>query len=60
MEELRASPSKLWTIEELDKVLKKLKSNKTRDPHGLINEIFKPGVIGEDLKLALLSLFNSK
>ena len=40
------------------KVLKKLKTNKTRDPHGLINEIFKPGVIGLDLKLAILNLFS--
>ena len=55
--ELRASKSKLWTIEDLEKVLNKLKSNKTRDPHGLINELFKPGVIGEDLKVALLYLF---
>jgi hypothetical protein len=39
-------------------VLKKLKNNKTRDPQGLINEIFKPGVIGMDLKLAILNLFN--
>ena len=50
LEELRASPSKLWKMEDLEKVLKNLKSNKTRDPHGLINELFKPGVIGEDLK----------
>ena len=58
IEELRASPSKVWTMEDLDKVLKNLKSNKTRDPHGLINEIFKPGVIGEDLKKGILELFN--
>ena len=38
--------------------MKKLKNNKTRDPHGLINDIFKPGIIGEDLKLAMLNLFN--
>ena len=43
----------------MEKVLKKLKTNKTRDPHGLINEIFKPGVVGEDLKLGMLQLFNS-
>ena len=30
-------------------VLKKLKNNKSRDPHGLINEIFKPQNIGNDL-----------
>ena len=39
-------------------VLKKLKSNKSRDPLGMLNEIFRPGVIGEDLKSALLLLVN--
>ena len=58
LEELRKNQSKLWTVQDLEIVLKKLKSNKTRDPHGLINEVFKPGVIGEDLKLAMLNLFN--
>ena len=28
------------------------------DPHGMINQIFKPGIIGYDLKLGLLNLFN--
>ena len=59
LKELKASKTELWTLEELEKVLKQLKNNKTRDPHGLINEIFKPGVIGNDLKIALLNLFNS-
>ena len=59
LDELKATQSKLWTIADMDKVLKKLKSNKTRDPHGLINDIFKPGIIGEDLKVAMLKLFNS-
>ena len=57
-EALKLKKSKDWSEADLDKVLKKLKNNKTRDPHGLINEIFKPGVIGRDLKLAMLSLFN--
>ena len=48
----------MWTVEDLTKVLKGLKNNKTRDPQGLINEIFKPGVLGNDLKLAMLDLFN--
>ena len=52
LKELKESKSEFWTLEELEKVLKKLKNNKTRDPHGLINEIFKPGVIGNDLKVA--------
>ena len=33
-----------WSSTDLQKVLKVLKSNKSRDPHGLINELFKPGV----------------
>ena len=37
-------------------VLKKLKANKTRDPLGMINEIFKRGVIGQDLVSALAGL----
>ena len=47
-----------WSQDELSKVLKKLKSGKCRDPGGLINEIFKPGVIGSDLQESLLDLFN--
>ena len=38
------------------RVLKKLKANKTRDPLGMINEIFKRGVIGQDLVSALAGL----
>ena len=39
-------------------MLQSLKNNKSRDPHSLINEIFKPGVIGSDLERSLLLLFN--
>ena len=51
--------SKPWTEEKLETVLRSLKMNKSRDPHGLINELFKPGVIGDDLKESLLLLFNA-
>lgn len=47
-----------WTQKELEKLLTSLKNNKCRDPHGMINKIFKPGVIGADLQIALLDLFN--
>ena len=47
-----------WKIENLEKVLKGLKNNKCMDPVGMINEIFKEGCIGHDLKEALLMLFN--
>ena len=46
-----------WTQAELQKVLKSLKSNKCRDPNGMINEIL---VIGVDLQITLLDLFDRK
>ena len=47
-----------WKMEQLEKVLKELKIDKARDPNGLINEIFKKGIIGNDLKISLLAFFN--
>jgi hypothetical protein len=47
-----------WTEEQLVRVLKKLKTNKTRDPLGMINEVFKPGIIGKDLLHGLIELLN--
>jgi hypothetical protein len=58
LKELEGRKTEMWTVKDLDKVLKGLKNNKTRDPQGLINEIFKPGVLSNDLKLAMLDLFN--
>ena len=45
-------------MDELEEVLKYLKKNKSRDPFGYANEIFRPDVAGEDLKLAILKLLN--
>jgi hypothetical protein len=53
---LRKSPA--WGAKDLKKVLKNLKTNKARDPKGLINELFKPGVIGDDLEKSLIMLYN--
>ena len=53
-----ANSSEPWTMSDLERALGDLKNNKSRDPEGLINEIFKKGVIGDDLKLSLLSMFN--
>ena len=47
-----------WKLNDLDEALKNLKNNKSRDHAGYANEIFKSGVIGGDLKLSLLKLFN--
>ena len=56
--ECKSKKSNPWEMSELEKVLKNLKTNKSRDPLGLINDIFKPGCMGEGLKQALLSLLN--
>ena len=39
-------------------MLKTLKTNKCRDPHGIINELFKPGVIEKNRKTSLTTLLH--
>ena len=58
LRELSAKKSDPWTIEELKETLKSLKNNKSRDPLGMINELFKENCAGPDLILALLKLMN--
>ena len=48
-----------WSMADLEKVLKSLKKQKSRDPYGLANDLFRPEVAGDDLKLALLRLMNN-
>ena len=47
-----------WSRADLEKALRYLKKGKSRDNQGLLNEIFRPEVIGEDLKNSLLVMFN--
>ena len=47
-----------WNISDLENALGDLKRNKSRDHEGLINEIFKLDVIGDDLKKSLVLMFN--
>ena len=47
-----------WSLNDLEKAIKSLKSGKCRDPEGLIKEIFKEKCLGENLKESLLILFN--
>ena len=47
-----------WTMSQLIKVLKSLKNNKSGDHFGMIYELFKPGLIGNDLQQSLLILCN--
>ena len=42
----------------MEKAIQSKKTNKCRDPEGLISEILKPGVAGRDFKMSLLSLLN--
>ena len=46
------------TMANLEDALKDLKNAKCRDPEGLIREVFKIDVIGDDLKNSLLILLN--
>ena len=45
-------------VQELDKALKSLKLGKSRDPEGLVRDLFREGTIGTDLKKSLLMMFN--
>ena len=46
-------------MSDLETALGDLKNNRSRDPYGLINEIFKKNVIGKDMKKSLLMKFNN-
>jgi hypothetical protein len=58
MEKAKLNKTPPWTMEELELVLNKLKKDKSRDPNGLANELFKKEAAGEDLKQAILKLMN--
>ena len=47
-----------WNLSDLERALNDLKRNKARDNDGLINELFKLDVIGDDLKQSLLLMCN--
>ena len=50
--------SEPWDLKQLKQVLKNLKTGKSRDPHGLINELFKPEVSGIDFQISFLRMAN--
>ena len=45
-------------MDELEIVLEHLKKDKSRDPLGYANELFKPKIAGVDLKKSVLILMN--
>ena len=58
LELARMNETPLWTMNDLNDALHSLKNGKCRDPEGLIREIFKQEVIGDDLKDSLLTMYN--
>ena len=55
---MRSVKTEKWSLSQLETSLKRLKNNKTKDPHGMINELLKEGYLGFDLKSALVLLLN--
>ena len=58
LEAAKLNKRKPWNMNDLEAALASLKKEKSRDADGLINELFKLEVLGSDLKLSLLRLFN--
>jgi hypothetical protein len=58
LENIKEVKTPPWKMADLEAVLKSLKNNKCMDPNGMINEVFKEGCIGSDLKEALLIMQN--
>ena len=58
IEECKNKKSPDWNMEDLDKVLSRLKSGKAADPLGLVNELFMLQNIGQDLKNSILLMMN--
>ena len=54
----RKEKSPPWRMCELEAALKNLKSGKCRDPDGLIRELFKENVLGDNLKKSMLIMYN--
>ena len=55
---LRKTISIPWKYHDISKAAKGLKNNQTMDPNGMINELLKANIMGEDLQLANLELMN--
>ena len=58
LKEAKLNVSPPFSVNELDKVLKELKTGKCKDPDNYIFELFKDGVIGNDLRKSILIMMN--
>ena len=58
LEDAKKKKSPDWKMPELEKVLKDINKNKSRDPDGINQSIFHFDIIGDNSKESLLILFN--
>ena len=52
------NPSPLFTMTELNKVLKNLKNQKCKDPANFVYDLFQDGVVVSDLRNSIIMLVN--
>ena len=50
--------SENWEVDQIRKICKTLKNNKSRDENGFVYELFKPAHAGDDVFESLTKLFN--
>ena len=55
VKQFKSSPLK---VSYLQNILRGLNNSQSRDPSGLVSQLFKPGVAGQDLVAGLLGLIN--
>ena len=54
----QSEPSSPWAMEQIIKICKSLKNNKSQDREGLIYELFKNGNCGKDIYSSFTKMFN--
>ena len=59
LEQARHNKSEMFKMHELEQAACDLKTHRSRDHEGLINELFKKDVLGSNLKQSILLMFNS-
>ena len=58
METTKLKKTRPWNVQDLEKVLRKLKSKQSQDANGFANELFQVNNAGDDLKASLVIMFN--
>ena len=58
VEYLKTKKSAPWSLDNLNGAIKKLKNVQSRDPSGLVNDLFKPDIMEQDMAVGLLDLVN--